>query len=77
MRFLDWQDIRVGSVAIDIGYLIFCCTDAKLRKRLPELLANYHEALTARIKLLGGPPELFPSDRLQYHMKTYAKFGFG
>uniref|UniRef100_A0A182IYL0 CHK domain-containing protein n=1 Tax=Anopheles atroparvus TaxID=41427 RepID=A0A182IYL0_ANOAO len=79
VKFLDWQVARCGTPAIDLSYFIFCCTDSELRERLPELLRKYHSALVRRMEELGisNGRELFPFERLQMHMKKYARFGFG
>lgn len=78
MKFLDWQVSRYGTVAIDLSYFIFCCTDASVRQHLPELLVDYHNELLARITALGSDgSKLFPIERLQWHMTNYARFGFG
>ena len=70
---------RCATPAIDLSYFIFCCTDSELRERLPELLRKYHSALVRRMDELGtvNGRELFPFERLQMHMKKYARFGFG
>lgn len=78
MVLLDWQVSRYGTVAIDLSYFLFCCTDATLRQRLPELLTGYHRELTVRISALGSDgPKLFPFEKLQWHMANYARFGLG
>uniref|UniRef100_A0A8W7PTP1 CHK kinase-like domain-containing protein n=1 Tax=Anopheles coluzzii TaxID=1518534 RepID=A0A8W7PTP1_ANOCL len=79
LKFLDWQVARCATPAIDLSYFIFCCTDSELRERLPELLRKYHSALVRRMDELGtvNGRELFPFERLQMHMKKYARFGFG
>uniref|UniRef100_A0A182Q9S2 CHK kinase-like domain-containing protein n=1 Tax=Anopheles farauti TaxID=69004 RepID=A0A182Q9S2_9DIPT len=79
LKFLDWQVARCATPAIDLSYFIFCCTDTKIRERLPELLRKYHSALIRRMDELGtiNGRELFPFERLQMHMKKYARFGFG
>lgn len=78
IHFLDWQVVRCGTVAIDLSYFIFCCTDGELRKRLPELMRIYHNSLIQRIEEFGSNGhELFPFEKLEWHMKKYAKFGLG
>lgn len=75
---MDWQVVRCGTVAIDLAYFIFCCTDGELRKRLSELLRIYHDALLQRIDEFGSNGQkLFPFEKLEWHMKKYAKFGLG
>lgn len=69
---------RCGTVAIDLSYFIFCCTDADLRKRLPELMTIYHNSLIQRIDELGSNGQaLFPFEKLEWHLKKYSKFGLG
>lgn len=78
VQFIDWQICRNASPAIDLSYFIFCCTDANLRKRLPELLKIYHNSLINRINALGSNGiALFSFEKLELHMKKYAKFGLG
>lgn len=78
ITFLDWQVGRLGTVAIDLSYFIFCCTDADVRKRLPDLMRIYHNELIQRIDELGSDGQaLFPYEKLEWHMKKYAKFGLG
>lgn len=78
ITFLDWQVVRSGTVAIDLSYFIFCCTDAEVRKRLPELMRIYHSHLIQRIDEFGSNGQaLFPYEKLEWHMKKYAKFGLG
>lgn len=78
ITFLDWQVARCGTVAIDLSYFIFCCTDAEVRKQLPELMRIYHDQLTQRIDELGSNGQaLFPFEKLEWHMKKYSKFGLG
>lgn len=70
--------VRCGTVAIDLSYFIFCCTDGALRKRLPELMRIYHNELIQRIDEFGSNGErLFPFKKLEWHMKKYSKFGLG
>lgn len=70
--------VRCGTVAIDLSYFIFCCTDGALRKRLPELLRIYHTELVRRIDEFGSDgKKLFPYKKLEWHMKKYSKFGLG
>lgn len=78
MKFLDWQVARCGTVAIDLSYFLFCCTDAELRLRWPQLLKNYHNTLVQRINELGSDGNtLFPYEKLQWHMKHFGRFGLG
>lgn len=78
MKFLDWQVGRYGTVAIDLSYFLFCCTDSELRMRLPELLNIYHEELMKRIDVLGSNGhKLFPFEKLLWHMTKYSRFGLG
>ncbi|XP_055634869.1 uncharacterized protein LOC129774863 isoform X2 [Toxorhynchites rutilus septentrionalis] len=78
LKFLDWQVSRCATPVIDLSYFIFCCTDTTLRKRLPELLREYHQTLLRRIDELGSDGrKLFPFDKLQVHLAKFARFGFG
>ncbi|XP_055609036.1 uncharacterized protein LOC129756254 isoform X2 [Uranotaenia lowii] len=78
LNFLDWQVSRCATPVIDLSYFIFCCTDAELRKRLPELIQAYHSALVERIDELGSNGQLlFPFECLQKHLNKFCRFGFG
>ncbi|CAD7087526.1 unnamed protein product [Hermetia illucens] len=78
ITFLDWQIGRYGTPIIDLSYFIFCCTDNELRKRLPELLEIYYQALAQRISALGTDANVaFPYATFKSHVKKYMKFGFG
>lgn len=85
VKFVDWQVTRYGSVAVDLSYFLFCCTDETTRRNIDEKLCIYHEALVRRIAvLLGGGPDnddiaanMMPMARLRWHMKKYARFGLG
>lgn len=78
MVFVDWQGARYGSVALDLSYFLFCCTDAKLRSKMDEMLRWYHGALVKRINVLGSDGEkLFPFERLLANMRECGVFGMG
>lgn len=78
MCFLDWQVVRYCSPVVDISYFIWCCTDVKLRRRLPELLDIYHKTLTKRISELGSyGKSLYPYEEFERHLKKYMLFGLG
>ncbi|KFB45282.1 AGAP003123-PA-like protein [Anopheles sinensis] len=83
--FVDFQLIRYGSLALDLAYLIYCCTDSSLRKEsLQQWLQTYHRQLVRSLKLLllGAFEDLFGSEKRLWELineefKICARFGLG
>ncbi|XP_058824094.1 uncharacterized protein LOC131684872 [Topomyia yanbarensis] len=81
--FVDFQLIRYGSLALDLAYLIYCCTDASLRKaNLQNWLQIYHQQLAKSLKLLGSLQDLCTDEadllcQIQEEFKNCARFGLG
>uniref|UniRef100_A0A182XEA8 CHK domain-containing protein n=1 Tax=Anopheles quadriannulatus TaxID=34691 RepID=A0A182XEA8_ANOQN len=83
---VDFQLIRHGSLALDLAYLIYCCTDGALRKKsLQHWLQTYHQQLVRSLRLLlggGGFAEAFGSDQRLWEQigdefRVCARFGLG
>ncbi|XP_058451892.1 uncharacterized protein LOC131430718 [Malaya genurostris] len=81
--FVDFQMIRYGSFALDLAYLIYCCTDAALRKaHLQNWLQSYHQQLVKSLKLLGSLQDVCTNEadlfrQIQEEFKNCARFGLG
>ncbi|XP_052888736.1 uncharacterized protein LOC128297178 [Anopheles moucheti] len=82
---VDFQLIRHGSLALDLAYLIYCCTDGSLRKKnLQQWLQTYHHQLVRSLRLLLGDlfDNLFGSEKRLWELindefKVCARFGLG
>ncbi|XP_052865599.1 uncharacterized protein LOC128271947 [Anopheles cruzii] len=80
---VDFQLIRYGSLALDLAYLIYCCTDGALRKQhLNSWLQTYHRQLVKSLRLLGSFDVLFHSEQqlrqlIDEEFKVCARFGLG
>ncbi|XP_055637740.1 uncharacterized protein LOC129776235 [Toxorhynchites rutilus septentrionalis] len=81
--FVDFQMIRYGSFALDLSYMIYCCTDASLRKtNLQNWLKIYHQQLVKSLKLLGSLEDLCTDEedllqQIKDEFKECARFGLG
>ncbi|XP_035904302.1 uncharacterized protein LOC118508531 [Anopheles stephensi] len=82
---VDFQLIRHGSLALDLAYLIYCCTDGSLRKKnLQNWLQTYHRQLVQSLRFLLGElfDEVFGSEKRLWELlnddfKVCARFGLG
>ncbi|XP_053669419.1 uncharacterized protein LOC128719807 [Anopheles marshallii] len=82
---VDFQLIRHGSLALDLAYLIYCCTDGSLRKKnLQHWLQTYHHQLVRSLRLLVGDlfDNVFGSEKRLWELindefKVCARFGLG
>jgi Ecdysteroid kinase-like family len=76
---VDFQLIRYGSLALDLANIIFCCTDAGLRKNhMDQFLHVYcQELVQSLMQLLGHLPEFCPSenDLKAMVLSDFQKFG--
>ncbi|XP_062554876.1 uncharacterized protein LOC134219975 isoform X2 [Armigeres subalbatus] len=81
--FLDFQLIRYGSLALDLAYLIYCFTDAALRKaNLQIWLGLYHQQLVKSLKAFGSLQDLCIDEadllqQIESEFRSYAPFGLG
>ncbi|XP_050069833.1 uncharacterized protein LOC126557947 [Anopheles maculipalpis] len=82
---VDFQLIRHGSLALDLAYLIYCCTDGSLRKKnLQNWLQTYHQQLVQSLRFLLGDSfdDVFGSEKRLWELinddfKVCARFGLG
>jgi hypothetical protein len=74
MRFLDFQQTRYTSPAMDIGRLLFVGTDRTTREvHRQELLRCYHDSLGETVRHLGSDVEqLLPFSALEPQLKHCA-----
>ncbi|XP_046387008.1 uncharacterized protein LOC124156481 [Ischnura elegans] len=78
---LDFQMARVGSPALDLASLLYCCTSRELRRaHLDRLLEHYHGCLRDALADLGcgsAAEELLPISTLRREMARCSRFGLG
>lgn len=74
MRFLDFQQTRYASPAVDIGRLLFVGTDRMTREaHRHDLLRCYHDSLSETVSRLGSDVEqLLPFCALEPQLKHCA-----
>ena len=66
LRFVDFQQCRYGSPALDLSSVLFLCMDGPTRTSHTEhVLRVYHESLRTFLKELGSNPDMFPFEELQ------------
>ncbi|XP_063231565.1 uncharacterized protein LOC134536003 isoform X3 [Bacillus rossius redtenbacheri] len=55
---VDFQISRYASPALDLAYLLYCCTSlATRRAHMPALLAHYHGTVVQALSDLGATPD--------------------
>lgn len=58
---VDFQLTRVGSLALDLANLLYCCTSGVVRRAyMTQLLQHYHSHLMSSLRVLN--PEQPPKD---------------
>lgn len=51
---MDFQLCRVGSLALDLAYLLYCCTTGDVRRvHMVQLLQHYHAHLMSALDVLN------------------------
>lgn len=51
---VDFQLTRVGSLALDLSNLLYCCTSGEIRRaHMTELLGHYHGHLMDALQTLA------------------------
>ena len=66
MRFVDFQQSRYSSPALDVSSVLFLCMDEPMRTDHAQDLINvYHKSLSDFLIVLGSNPDLFPYDELK------------
>uniref|UniRef100_A0A182N6Q7 CHK domain-containing protein n=1 Tax=Anopheles dirus TaxID=7168 RepID=A0A182N6Q7_9DIPT len=82
---VDFQLIRYGSLALDLAYLIYCCTDGTLRKaNLEHWLQTYHRQLVRSLRLLLADQfeQVFGTEKRLWELineefRVCSRFGLG
>ncbi|XP_071448952.1 uncharacterized protein [Hetaerina americana] len=77
---LDFQMARVGSPALDLASLLYCCTSRDLRRNhLERLLDLYLSSLRGALSDLvtDGGEELLSRETLAHEMARCSRFGLG
>ncbi|XP_012061080.1 PREDICTED: uncharacterized protein LOC105624333 [Atta cephalotes] len=79
---VDFQLTRVGSLALDLANLLYCCTSGVVRRAyMTQLLQHYHSHLMSFLRILN--PEQPPKDPsimwelLKEEMRRCGRFGLG
>lgn len=74
---VDWQLMRHGSPAIDLGYFFYpIATEATIEK-YEYYMKIYHETLSNGIRQLGSDPEiLYPYLVFKDEWRKFVKYGF-
>ncbi|KAL6262561.1 hypothetical protein P5V15_005353 [Pogonomyrmex californicus] len=79
---VDFQLTRVGSLALDLANLLYCCTSGVVRRAyMTQLLQHYHSHLMSSLRVLN--PEQPPKDPsvmwklLKEEMRRCGRFGLG
>ncbi|XP_076678411.1 uncharacterized protein LOC143374289 isoform X2 [Andrena cerasifolii] len=79
---IDFQLCRVGSLALDLANLLYCCTTGEIRRvHMTQLLQHYHFHLMSSLHALN--PEEPPKDPsvmwelLNEEMRRCGRFGVG
>ncbi|XP_046750248.1 uncharacterized protein LOC124413590 [Diprion similis] len=80
--FVDFQLSRVGSLALDLATLLYCCTSGEVRHaHMTSLLRHYHHNLIFALKMLNvqeasRDPEIM-WDILTEELRRCGRFGLG
>ncbi|XP_029171510.1 uncharacterized protein LOC114940898 [Nylanderia fulva] len=79
---VDFQLTRVGSLALDLANLLYCCTSGVVRRAyMTQLLQHYHSHLMSSLRVLN--PKQPPKDSsvvwelLNEEMRRCGRFGLG
>ncbi|KAJ9599336.1 hypothetical protein L9F63_010182 [Diploptera punctata] len=76
MCFLDFQQSRYASPAVDVGSALYMCMDKASRGHRDALLRSYHDSLGELMRALGSDPdELFPFEKLEEELDKYSIYG--
>ncbi|KAF5285490.1 hypothetical protein FQR65_LT13235 [Abscondita terminalis] len=75
---IDFQMSRYASLALDLTFFLYSCTEESLRiKFWDTLIEDYHKTFISTLEKLGSSPELLTLDDLRSEIKTCALFGVG
>ncbi|CAL7938311.1 unnamed protein product [Xylocopa violacea] len=79
---VDFQLTRVGSLALDLANLLYCCASGEIRRvHMTQLLQHYHSHLMSSLHMLNPKqPPKDPSvmwELLNEEMRRCGRFGVG
>ncbi|XP_057322277.1 uncharacterized protein LOC130665746 [Microplitis mediator] len=78
---VDFQLLRVGSLALDLVNLLYCCTSGQVRRvHMTSLLAHYHQHLMKALNTLNPQQSRDSSvtwELLNEEVRKCGRFGFG
>ncbi|XP_069679814.1 uncharacterized protein [Periplaneta americana] len=79
MKFVDFQNCRYGSVALDIAVVLFLFMDQEMRNNhRDELLQAYHHSLCKFLSQFDCDPEtIFPFCDLEVQLSKYSLYSLG
>ncbi|XP_069672985.1 uncharacterized protein [Periplaneta americana] len=79
LRFVDLQQCRYGSPALDLSSVLFLSMDGPMRAKYGDaLLQLYHQSLSQFLQRLGVDPEqVFPFHAVEEQLKKYGRYGMG
>ncbi|XP_034934193.1 uncharacterized protein [Chelonus insularis] len=78
---VDFQLIRVGSLALDLVNFLYCCTTGEIRQlHMTSLLLHYHSHLMEALQILNPHKSRDPLatwELLNEEIRRCGRFGFG
>ncbi|XP_058798163.1 uncharacterized protein LOC131668212 isoform X2 [Phymastichus coffea] len=80
---VDFQLMRVGSLALDLAYLLYCCTTGQVRRVfMTQLLQHYHRHLMSALYVLDPAAEATRDPATMWsllteEMRRCGRFGLG
>ncbi|XP_017782695.1 PREDICTED: uncharacterized protein LOC108567022 [Nicrophorus vespilloides] len=77
IRFIDFQQARIGSVVQDLSYFFYTCCEKDDYELVWYYLKLYHDYLLEEMNLLGADTEIFTFESLMCEWKKFACYGFG
>lgn len=77
VMLVDWQLIRYGSPAKDLGYFFYPIASESTMENFQYYMKVYYDELSRQMKQLGSNPEiLYPFDVLEKEWRQFVKYGF-
>ncbi|KAF5285489.1 hypothetical protein FQR65_LT13234 [Abscondita terminalis] len=75
---IDFQLTRYASLALDLTFFLYSCTDSSLwTNHWDTLMKDYHDTFTRTLEQLGSSRQLLTLDSLKAEIKSCALFGVG
>ncbi|GJQ78456.1 hypothetical protein Trydic_g11575 [Trypoxylus dichotomus] len=77
IMLVDWQLVRYGSPAKDLGYFFYPIASESTMENYEHYMKVYYEELCGQIRQFGSDPEiLYPFDVFKMEWKQFVKYGF-